>query len=70
MLRASIIASGLSREQFAAKAGISRSYLSLLEAGKKQPSLEVAVRIERLTSGAVLAASWVPEEPQAREAAE
>ncbi|QCP88117.1 XRE family transcriptional regulator [Cereibacter sphaeroides] len=59
MLTASIKSSGMTREQFAAAAGISRSYLSLLEAGKKQPSLEVAVRIERLTNGGVPATSWV-----------
>ena len=41
--------------------GISRAYLSLLLAGKKRPSLELAVRIERMTSGAVPVASWIPE---------
>ncbi|WP_414973790.1 helix-turn-helix transcriptional regulator [Cereibacter sphaeroides] len=49
----------MTRERFAAALGISRSYLSLLETGKKQPSLEVAVRIERITSGAVPASSWI-----------
>lgn len=39
---------------------ISRPHLSLLLAGKKQPSLELAYRIERLTEGDVPMNSWVP----------
>ena len=42
----------------AAALGISRPYLSLLVAGKKRPSLELAVRIERLSQGNVPVTSW------------
>ncbi|MTH79396.1 helix-turn-helix domain-containing protein [Paracoccus aestuariivivens] len=50
---------GLKRAVFADQLGIGRGYLSGLESGKKRPSLELAVRIERLTGGAVPVASWV-----------
>ena len=59
MLTAAIINLGLSRERFASTLGISRGYLSGLEHGKKLPSLDLAVRIDRLTHGAVPVASWV-----------
>lgn len=62
-----IKASGMSRSEWAARLGVSKSYLSELENGKKRPSLEVAVEIERLTDGAVPAASWVPETKEAAE---
>lgn len=39
--------------------GISRNYLSEIASGAKSPSLEVAVRIERATGGAVPASSWI-----------
>lgn len=63
MLTAAIINLGLSRERFASTLGISRGYLSGLEHGKKLPSLDLAVRIDRLTHGAVPVASWV-EKPE------
>lgn len=61
MLTDAITRSGRSRTQFASALGIGRPFLSHLESGKKRPSLELAIRIERLTNGAVPAASWVPE---------
>ena len=64
MLRSHIKSSGDTREVWAARLGISRSYLSLLESGTKMPSLTLAVRIERATGGAVPAASWVAERPE------
>jgi len=36
-----------------------------LENGKKKPSLDLAVRIERLTDGAVPASSWVEQSGEA-----
>jgi transcriptional regulator with XRE-family HTH domain len=39
--------------------GISRAYLSLLLAGKKRPSLELAIRIERITKSAVPVTCWI-----------
>lgn len=54
-----ITKSGDSRAAWAARVGVSRSYLSDMLNGKKTPSLDVAVRIERLTGGAVPASSWI-----------
>lgn len=59
MFREHIIASERSRRDWADMLGISTSYLSLLEARRKTPSLDLAVRIEHATSGAVPAVSWV-----------
>ncbi len=53
--------SGQSRTTWADRLGVSRSYLSDILNGNKTPSLDLAVRIERLTDGAVPARSWVPE---------
>ena len=39
--------------------GISQPYLSSLLTRNKRPSLELAVRIEQITNGAVPVASWV-----------
>lgn len=47
------------QHDLAAAFGISRPHLSLLLAGKKRPSLELAIRIERATDGAVPATSWI-----------
>lgn len=41
---------------FARQAGISKSHLSLVLAGKRGLSLELAVRIEQITEGAFTAA--------------
>jgi transcriptional regulator with XRE-family HTH domain len=64
MLKAHIQDSGVSRDVWAERFGIGRSYLSLLESGQKTPSLPLAVRIERETGGAVPATSWIPEAPE------
>lgn len=60
MLKQAIKDSGESRAHWAEKLGISKPYLSDLLNGKKQPSLEMAVKIERETGGAVPATSWIP----------
>ena len=54
-----ITSSGETRTAWAERLGVSKSYLSDLLNGNRQPSLDVAVRIERLTNGAVPAASWI-----------
>ncbi|MEY8143037.1 helix-turn-helix domain-containing protein [Falsihalocynthiibacter sp. CO-5D18] len=59
MLKHHIIQSELSRQQWATRLGVSKSYLSMLENAKKVPSLVLAVKIENLTGGKVPAASWV-----------
>lgn len=59
MLSEIISASGRTRKDWAAKIGVSAPYLSDLVNGKRVPSLAVAVRIERVTNGAVPASSWL-----------
>ncbi|WP_097082584.1 helix-turn-helix transcriptional regulator [Rhodobacter sp. JA431] len=51
---------GLPQSAFAEAIGVSRGHMSALISGARLPSLELAVRIERLTGGAVPASSWVP----------
>lgn len=52
-------ASGLSRTEWAKRLGVSKSYLSQLASGQKRPSLDMAVRIERETDGAVRPCDWI-----------
>jgi len=60
---------GTSQKTFAALAGVDQSVVSRLARQQIQPGLDLAFRIEKLTDGAVPAASWVScEKPQ--EAAE
>lgn len=61
MLANIILQSGSTRAAWAERLGISASYLSDILNGKKRPSLELAVRIESATAGAVTPASWVPD---------
>ena len=61
MLKQIIKSSGQTQSLWAKRLQISEPYLSDLLAGRKDPSLKVAVRIERETHGAVLASSWIPE---------
>jgi transcriptional regulator with XRE-family HTH domain len=59
MLRQFIRNSGLTQTQWAERFGVTSSYLSVLLQGGRKPSLQLAVRIERETDGAVPATSWV-----------
>lgn len=52
---------GLPQAEVAALLGMSRPYLTQLLSGAKKPGLDLAVKIERLTNGAVPASAWVPE---------
>ncbi|KHQ50357.1 MULTISPECIES: helix-turn-helix domain-containing protein [Mameliella] len=65
MLKTVIDESGESQKVWAERLGVSGAYMSLLVNGKKQPSLELAVRIDRVTGGKVPATSWVPDDSQA-----
>lgn len=56
-----IRSSGETRSAWAQRLGISKGYLSDLLNGKRVPSLEVAVAIQRATDGRIAADSWVPE---------
>lgn len=47
-----------SRKDLAEAFGISQPHLSLLIAGKKRPSLDLAIRIEQVSKGAIPAISW------------
>ena len=55
-------ATGEVQAKVAERFGISRSYLSEIASGAKEPSLRVAFRIERATEGAVPASSWAEAE--------
>lgn len=50
---------GTSQRAFADKLGVSPSYLNELVKNLKQPRLDLAFRIERITKGAVPARSWI-----------
>jgi len=50
---------GQSKRALAKELGVSESYISFISAGKRQPSLALALRIESITG--VPAASLVPE---------
>ena len=51
---------GISQREFALLLSVDPSIVSRLVRGLMRPSLELAVKIERLTSGCIKAASWVP----------
>lgn len=53
-----ITSSGENRATWAGRLGVSRSYMSDLLNGKRQPSLDLALRIARLTGGAVPVECW------------
>lgn len=54
-----IDATGTTREAFATKLGVNRTYLDMLCRGARRPGLALALEIERLTRGGVPAAGWV-----------
>lgn len=58
-LRKFLKATQTTQSSLAAAIGVSRGYMSELASGSKTPSLEVAVSIERFSSGAVPASGWV-----------
>ena len=69
MMRKFLIENKLTQREAAAILGISRPHLSQVVSGSKRPSLDLAVRIERLTDGAVPVSSWVDDSDSASEAA-
>ena len=50
---------GLSQRELAKRLGVDPSIVSRLLNGQMRPGLELAVRIQRLTDGRVVASSWV-----------
>lgn len=57
---------GITQAALADALGIKQAAVSLIMAGKNRPSLEVAVKIERITKGSVPAISWIPDDELAR----
>jgi len=53
-----IAQTGATRAKFAEECGISAPYLSQIISGIKRPSLGVALKIERITNGAVPVSVW------------
>lgn len=58
-LRAYLIETKTRQSDLAKKVGVSFGYMSELVAGGKTPGLELAVRIEDATGGAVRARDWI-----------
>lgn len=59
-----LAAQKITQRAFASVIGADPSIVSRLVRGQTKPGLELAVRIERETGGAVPASSWVaPQEP-------
>ncbi|WP_092419164.1 helix-turn-helix transcriptional regulator [Alloyangia pacifica] len=48
---------GLSQREFAARVGLSKTYVNEIVAGSKTPSLKAALEIQEATKGAVTLAS-------------
>jgi transcriptional regulator with XRE-family HTH domain len=46
-LRKARLAAGLTQEELAAKAGVSREYINYLERGKRTPTVAVFIRIAK-----------------------
>ena len=65
MLKKYLKANRATQRDFASSLGISQAFLSQLLNGRRIPSLDLAVRIERLTDGAVPASSWVKQDGEA-----
>jgi transcriptional regulator with XRE-family HTH domain len=54
-----IDAQGMTAEAAARKLGISESYVDKLARSERRPDLELALKIERLSRGAVPASAWL-----------
>lgn len=62
-LAAYLAANNMRQAEFGRLAKLTQATVSRLAAGQMKPSLDVAVRIERLTRGQVPAESWIPNTP-------
>jgi len=49
----------MNRDEAAARLGVTRTHLDRLCRGDRRPGLDLAIRIERLSKGAISAAEWV-----------
>lgn len=73
-LRTFLVQTRTKQAELAKRVGVSCGYMSELVKGDKTPGLELAVRIEDATGGAVPARSWVaplplPESPPQQDVA-
>lgn len=64
MLADVITRSGETRSAWARRLGISLPYLSSLASGNRRPSLDLALKIEIATGGAVPVQAWRLPEPK------
>jgi len=64
MLDAHIRASGKTQAAWAAQIGISRGHLNDILHGNRRPSLDLALKIEIATGGAVPVQAWRLPEPR------
>lgn len=55
--------SGRTRAETARRLGIHETHLSKICKGERRPSLELAVKLERLTFGMVRCVDWIPAAP-------
>lgn len=53
----------MSRDEVALKLGVARTYLDKLCRGQHRAGLDVALRLEKLTRGAIPVSDWVGEGP-------
>ncbi len=58
-LRAYLAQNNIRQSALAETLGVSNGYMSQIINGDKRPSLDLAVKIEDVTDGAVTARSWV-----------
>lgn len=59
MLKDIVKSSGETQRVWASRLDVTEAYLSRLLSGTATPSLDLAVRIERATGGAVVPSSWL-----------
>ena len=53
---------GISQKDFSAQLGVDQSVMSRFVNGQARPGLDLAVKIERVTGGAVPVETWVSKE--------
>lgn len=58
-----LIKAAYTQKRFADAVGVDQSVISKLSRGRTSPGLDLAVKIERATGGAVPASSWVEIDP-------
>jgi len=62
LLRKWLAEKNIRQADFAVMIGVRQSMVSQLASGKRQPSLELTLKIEQVTRGKVTLSDWVREE--------